>query len=232
MKLHNLLPAIVLFAIGLSSTAQAVTLYEQPLLEGPGFWAITDTIDGSTGRRAYDNFTLLTTADISSVTWWGSITDTSPPYDNPVAYDIQNWELSIWANNNGQPGQLLYSEYRADAEVTREQIVVVDDPTSGLLPVFRFDLALGASVLLQADTGYWLSILAFSPTGNPWFQWLPAQVEGDDASLSENLGTGQFFSIPDDRAFALDGSVVPLPAAVWLLASALAGISLTQRRQH
>lgn len=228
MQLRYILAAAALGTLALSNATQAL-LFEQPL-RGPGFFAISDTIDGTTGRRAYDNVVLSESATDLSVTWWGFIADTFNPENNPVDYDIQNWEISIWADDNAQPGALLHSEFRPDAEVVWEQILLLEDPILGSVPLYRFDLALSSELTLQADTDYLLSILAFSPTGNPWFQWAPGVAGMDDSSLSLNLGTGQFMTLPQNRALLIDGSVVPVPAGVWLLASALAGLSLTRRQ--
>ncbi|MBT8136999.1 MAG: hypothetical protein KJO54_08320 [Gammaproteobacteria bacterium] len=75
-------------------------------------------------------------------------------------------------------------------------------------------------------------MLAYSPTGNPWFEWMPGQENGGgNSSLTQNLGTGQISVIQDNRAFVLSGTVIPLPATVWLLTSALASIGLLRRSE-
>ena len=95
--------AVLMIAYSLVQTvsSQAAPIYIQPA-DFPGGTA-SQSAPSSPGPRyiGSDDFTLAQGATISGVRWQGA-------YSNPpIPGNITQFQLAIWSNNNGLPGNLL-----------------------------------------------------------------------------------------------------------------------------
>jgi hypothetical protein len=127
---------------------------------------------------------------------------------------------------------LLQSETLAVADV---QSTVVGDTAFNLPPsvpvtVFDFEANLATPFLTQPGEVYWLSVLSNSPTFNPLWAWFQG-TGGDGITIQDQLLVGTRFVRPEDRAFSLEGRVVPEPSSL-VLAAAGAGLLFLIAKQR
>lgn len=193
-----------------AATANAATLYSQPVLDGGGnsYASQNDTV-GSNGHFAtvFDDFTLGSAATITSVGFVGSYFNGSPA-------TITAFTLMISSDAGGIPGAALYSTTVAGNAGES----LVGNVSSYTLPV---------TFAASAGTKYWLSIypdLGFPP------QWgWSTGTGGDNSGYQVFFGNGS--TLPTDFAFTLNGAV-PEPAtwALMIGGFGLAGVALRRRR--
>lgn len=152
------------------------------------------------------------------------------PFTPSAAFHLNSFDIPIW-NEEG-------------TESTTMQFSLVSDSTGepGTVPLETFSLTLGPAdskdvytvnslfnSLLNAGQMYWL--IASSPDRVGWLY-----TTSDDSSgqaNSYNNGISWFVHMPTEigsqLALRMDGSPVPIPGALWLLGSGLAGL-LAMRR--
>jgi PEP-CTERM motif len=225
----------IVFAIGVSvaGRVEADVLYQQ----GPGAtlnpaWTSQVSYDPTTstvidGYRTFDNFTLSTDAWVTSVSWRGFSWDFIDLAANPVPLATQYWDLSFWNDALGQPGgaQIGHSQFPA-ADVTTT-FVGVDTFNGSPVNVYDFTVNLLSPVYLQANTQYWFAPWSLAGQFNPVFAW-SLGVGGDGLSWQEGYGAAAPLETAraGDRAFSLEGTTVPEPATLGLLAFGLGTLSL------
>ena len=130
------------------------------------------THTGGMGTLAYqwtvaDPFQLTQTTDITRISWWGYYGNSQ--YYPPPGSD--NFTVHIFADNGGQPGAVI-ATYTPGDQVFR---TLTGDKAEYEWPQFPaaaeyfFSMALPATLTLQANTTYWISINA---TEHPYVQFM------------------------------------------------------------
>jgi hypothetical protein len=169
--------------------------------------------------QAYDNFSLGSTTNITSVGWTGG-------YFNPQTQgSISSWFVGFYANNAGQPGALLSSfTIAGNGGETFLQNDSLGDPnysySSGVLSGFT----------ATAGTEYWVSVVPTLPFPPQWGWGTSSQ--GDGVAWQSYFGTGS--QIPSDLAFTLSKTQTvgtPEPGSLMLLGSGIIGIAGVIRRK-
>jgi hypothetical protein len=110
---------------------------------------------------------------------------------------------------------------------------------------YSFNAPVG-SLVLQAGTQYWMSVVAEipyntpSPTGNAW-GWAFNNTVGDDNSYQITQtgavnGSGFYdyetFNDPIDYSFSISTTAVPEPSSCLLLAGAIGGVAVRKWRKR
>lgn len=214
-------------AVAAPSIASAQTVYSQPGTQpcNPSCW--TSDYAGGSGFRAYDNFTLSSTAQIGKVTWQGIYIDLSQSVTPGVPNTI-DWTIGFFADSSNFPGAELYTVTMPTASVTATKI---GSGSFGSAPVdlYSFSATLPSAFTALAGTKYWFSPLSLSATFTPFFSWSPATTDLDGLTAQTDT-VGNSFNRPNDRAFSL--AAVPEPAswAMMIAGFALAGAAMRRRR--
>jgi len=205
----------------LSCPASAAVLYTQAATTSAFFASQYDTNAGSLFATAYDNFTLASSANITSINFTGEYdTDPSPP---PF---LTGFTLSIYSDSSGQPGGLLYTQ--AVSSNANETLVTGQTYTYGI------DLT--SSFAAASGTSYWVSVVADldQEFGNVW-GW-SSGTGGDGSSYQDVPGLPRTHQL-SDLAFTLNGDVtgdgtsVPEPISISIFGAGLAGAAVIRRRK-
>src|SRR5579863_7235827 len=186
-----------------ATSARAGVLYSQPTDDNGSFSSQNDTTSGGLGNFAtsYDNFTLGTSATVTSVDWVGS-------YANPPTQgSITAFTLTFYSDDNsvagGQPGAALETvSIPGNANETSASTDNAGDP------VFTYSADISSSPLLAAaGTQYWLSIVPDMALPPQW-GW-ETGTGGDGIAYQDFLGGRSQLS--NDLAFTLNGTPAGAP---------------------
>lgn len=214
--------AIVAAAVLAVAGAANASLYEQaPDLNdlGTGYWS------ASYGGTYYDykhgeNFTLGAGSLVGGVTWWGG----SEYYMYPDLTNFAGWEVTLYDDAGGLPGNVLYTEYFAKAATNPLDTGYVGWNGS---TVYSHEVSLGSAVSLAGGTQYWISIAAdiIAPGDDGW--WWQKSVAVDNLGGTFYYPDGYWTQSYDfDVTFGL--IEVPAPGALALLG--VAGLIRRRRR--
>jgi hypothetical protein len=206
MKKTALLTAAAATTWVLTATTpvSADTLYTQAANFVGGFASQTD-VNPAFDITTYDNFSLPTASNITSVGWVGSY------FDPATQGAITAFTITLYADNAGKPGALLAST--GDVASNAGETFLRNDNAGS--PTYAYNL--NTAFLVAGGTHYWLSIVADLPHPPEW-GWEAAT--GPDGS-SYLCGPGGCGSEISDVAFTLSGTAVPEPGSAVLLATAL-----------
>jgi hypothetical protein len=197
--------------------AQASVIFNQTAnFPGGGVTASqNDPISFGNFATVYDNFSFSSDNLVDGIDWVGGYFGGGPAA-------ISSFALSIFDDNGGQPGSLLFSEtITGDAGET-----FIGGNT---IITYSYSASLTSSFLAQGGETYWLAIvptLGFPPQWG-WY----TSSEGDGVSYQDFLGNRS--QLGEDFAFSLAGEPVPEPSAMLgLLSLGLLGIGskLKQKR--
>jgi hypothetical protein len=182
--------------------------------------------DGDTAFRSYDNFALTGSAIVERVGWSGLWIDLASPVPAPAgSQDAAAWEVAFYADSGGQPGALLSSQTIASAGVQSTFLGTGQFSVGQVYNVNYFSYLIDLPLLvgLSSGTPYWLSVYATGGTMPQNFAWLGAS--GGNGFSWQSPG-GQ---VAADRQFQLEGTVVPEPGTMLLLATG--GLVMAFRRR-
>lgn len=216
MKIGRLLFGAVTFAL-LSVSANAAILYAQPSGGSAFFASQFDTTGGSIFATTYDNFTLVSSADITRIDFMGEY-DTDPP-PPPL---VTGFTLSIYSDNSGQPGGLLYTQIVSGN--AHETLIASE--------TYSYYIDLTSPFATTGGTSYWVSVVSDLALPVVW-GW-HSGTGGDSLSYQDVAGSRSQF--PNDLAFTLSGDVVatnvPEPITLSLFGIGLAGAVAMRRRKR
>ena len=213
-KLINLIGIISTgFVLSTTSTQAAVVHDNGP----PTVFSSESDLDGVS--RAADHFTLASSATISNITWSGVYFSSNTPTEP------DDFTIRFYHDNAGLPDNsgLIGSAYTPGNAVNR-----VDSGNNGAGGQDIFNYSVDITPLMLSAGTYWLSIIndTTADTDDNWtwsFSSTPSTGGGSSAAQVGSLSTWQ--SINAENSFTLNNvSAVPVPAAVWLMGSALAGL--------
>jgi len=191
--------------------AQASVIFSQAanFPAGSLFSSQNDTNSFGNFATVYDNFSFSSDNLVDGVDWVGG-------YFSGAPAAISSFALSIFGNNAGQPGSLLFSETITGN--AGETFIGTDNNGT---PTYSYSANLTNTFLAQAGATYWLAIvpsLGFPPQWG-WY----TSSQGDGVSYQDFLGNRS--QLATDFAFSLTGERIPEPSAILgLLSLGLLGI--------
>ena len=212
-SLHSAIICSVLAAIGISSSALAATVYENPwnslAPDGGGFSHFSQRLAGQ--------FVLGAGTNVNRATWYGTMFSADPLNTG----DTWNFNVIFYSNAASLPGAVL-SSAAVSAAVTDTGVNI------GGERAYLFDASF-ADVALLGATSYWFS--ALNTDIQTTFRWTGAtagllsaiSLDGINWNPSSQEGrTPLNFALYDGGAV----NVVPIPAALPLFATGLGALGL------
>lgn len=239
--MRNLLIASIALVSSLATAGlvRADLIYSQGWTGGPGTYWASDYASGQGGYWIFDNFRVTQPTLISGASWVGMYYNLDNPSNNPSIPDTQLWVNYFRNDASGLPGGFVASQAFSAGNVNRTQLGAVS--FGGILiPIFEFSVTYATPFLATANTTYWFSTLSYSPTLNPYWFWAPSNLGLDSSSMQYVIDQNSQVSGPylanQNRAFAFEGMVVPVPSGLLLSLMAcivLAGYSRYRvRKSH
>lgn len=192
--------------------AQAGVIFSQAadFPAGNVFGSQNDTNSLGNFATVYDNFSFSSDNLVDGVDWVGGY------FNPPTAGPISSFALSIFDDNAGQPGSLLFSE-----TITGNAGETFIGTANNGFPTYSYSANLTNTFLAQAGETYWLAIVPTIGFPPQWGWYISS--EGDGVSYQDFLGSR--FQRDTDFAFSLTGERVPEPSAILgLLSLGLLGI--------
>ena len=183
---------------------------------------------GPANQQAADDFSLAQATILDSISWFGRYGAGSVAAPIPTDFSIRFFE-----DSGGAPA--IASILQLDVSVNPVTSGLNYSPGVGAADIPWFSYAASLPALTLEAATYWVSVVendSTTPTsGNT--QWLWADSNTLGLRAIRNNDSDAWSASPDiDHAFSLTGTVVPVPAAVWLFATALAGlVGFSARKQ-
>ncbi len=213
----------------LLGAAQAIPLLSQPLVLNDGR---ASHVANGTGFIVYDRIQLPQTSQIESLTWVGAFIDTANSANNPVANPATTWHFQVLDDALGNPGAVTDNATLSSASVVATllgQGTLAGQPVN----VYRFAATLVDPLLVVGGIDQWFTLFSENASADPRFGWFS---DGNGVGLGDGVAkqlslSSQTFSSQGDRALTLDGSHVPEPATLSLLALALVATARCSRRR-
>jgi hypothetical protein len=203
----------------LGNSLHANPLYSQPTNYFGGYYSEDDSSTAGFGNyvTTFDDFTLSSAADISSVSWVGTILNGV----TPTAFTISIWSSTTSSCPGGEPScpNLSAPIYSTTVAGNAGQSYLQNDFFN--YPAYSYSDPINFNA--SAGTEYWISIAAVVPSTNDWV-W--ESGTGGDGFSYQNL-FGEISAIQVDEAFSFYS--VPEPASMVLAAGGLGLLALIKR---
>ena len=162
---------------------------------------------GAAPGQVFDDFTFTAASSIRTVSWQGSY---CVPTNGTVAPapTASAFRVSFYADSSGRPklstGALVATNYPLAqvAETLDRNIsgLTCNAATSATYAFYRYQVTLTAPFAAAANTKYWFSVQAVTPSYNVYWGWRDGLV---DNSLSLIYFNSVFSTNGFDRAFSL-----------------------------
>ena len=192
-----------------------VIVYTQPPTLNGGWWALQNDIGGQGNfATVYDNFQIYQTTPmyLDDVEWFGLYS---------TGGHITGWTISLYADNAGQPGGLLWSR---NFSVAYPGYLESCNLPHGMCAYDMDNIVLGYTLL--PSTTYWLSVVPDLPLPSQWF-W-GTGITGD--GLADQDLHGVRTPLTANFAFNVQG-VTPEPGTLLLLGTGILGLAGSLRRK-
>ena len=214
----------------LTANAKASTLWDQPLDPSLSGVFSNFVLGSSMNLQIAENFTLTEPSTIDSISWAGYYVAPQMLID-PVSFKIRFFEDAGVTPET--PIDSFFQEYDVHVNAVATGDIGVISGDGG--PVFSYAVSL-PSLMLDPGT-YWVSITE-ADTRTPasgFSQWLWSRSDFS-GNFAGRRGDLEIWSSAGDNtsgdlAMTLTGTVVPIPAAVWLFGSGLLGLVGIARRK-
>jgi hypothetical protein len=203
--------------------AAATILFEQPLDNRLGFggWnsngpAHIATSPFTSSQQIADDFVLADASILSAISWFGQYDDSAVPVAG------KDFAVRLFADGLAAPGTKIYEH----------SVSVVGIDTGGATPsgdsILSYAVGLPVAQSVSAGTTYWLSILENDASTDSIWRWSFGGPDGPFGLRFSELGAWNLMPVAGrNLAFSLEGAVVPLPAALPLMAVALVVLTAT-----
>ncbi len=162
--------------------------------------------NGGPPTQVFDDFTFTASASINTIAWQGiyCVQQVGAGAPQPTA---SAFTISIYPDAAGRPniaGRIHTSTYTAgQAGQTFEKNVsglTCGTAANTTWPFYKYQVTLPSAVAIAANTKYWISIQATTPSYDVYFGWRDG-TPNDNSSLQLFQGTYTTYNV--DRAYAL-----------------------------
>jgi hypothetical protein len=201
------------------------------------------------GARVYDVFSILHStfpagADIARFNWEMAVGDSANPANNPpgplvsTSYQVNFWSNQKPTGQKNQPGASLFSIDipAADVHATFKGLDTVS-PVGEVghnWAFYHMSVDLPTPFRAAPDTLYWVSYMAFTPTFQPSYSWPGTRSATGGQTWQDALDNDgnliERFDRAGTRFYSLEGTAVPEPSSLWMLA--VAGLPALSRRRR
>ena len=190
------------------------------------------------GFQSFDNFSVTSGGAVEKVTWTGFWIDLNNPL--PAASpspDALSWDIAFYGDNVGTPGSQLFLESFSAASVSSTFLGTGVFSAGGSYNVsfYEYSIDLAAAFPVLPTTQYWVSALSRSESYLPAFALeapLAVMIVPISTSSRAALSIVDAALVARDRAFVLEGTVVPEPGTLLVGAAGLLALPLLRRRER
>lgn len=173
------------------------------------------------GQHIADSFIPSMTAEVDSLTVWGSYLYYGAPYASGTN---RTYRVRLFADGGSKPGASLFDQ-TLQGTLTQTATNVTDFSNDRL---YSIAFSLANAPVVEAGTTYWLSVI--EPVSIASFRWHTSNTGPGSSGGSSSNGTNWVSTnTRPDAAFVLSGQPVPEPASMLILG--LGAAALVRRRK-